>query len=512
MGGAMIEVLALPVAPGVPLLLVAGLAVPLTVLLSRHPLRLVGFGGAMVYSLDSAVLGFLLWTTTTTAATAGQLTAPGGGGLVPIAGAAWLPWLLGYVLSEAAAHQRRAAVRGYNILLSALAGLVFVAVALSVRAGVARLVDDDYAPVGVGVWDLVAVVLASGAYVGVDLLLSAVYVARVEGGRIGEVLADPAGIVAAGTVLAVNATAVLAAVLLTVAPWGLLLLVPVAVALVHATRTSTAVMGEHARARALYRGAVGCQAATTRDEVVEAVCAAAEDAAVATAVLRDTGPDDDQVGVAFDDEGVRRWLVVGPRRNRHAFDRDDEAALATLAALAEQALARVGAMERVREVAERDALTGVLNRGAVMSLVEQTVTPDSAVLFCDVDHFKSVNDTFGHRVGDQVLVSVARTLQEVVGADGTVGRVGGDEFVVLLPRTDAVRTEELRTTILQAMEPPVRGAGQEELRVGLSIGVAGVAELRAVATTDPADLAEALLEKADLRMYDDKRSGRRAGS
>lgn len=505
--GTLLELLLVPVVRDVPLAVVVGLAVPLTALLSRHPLRLVGFGGAIVYSLDGAVLAFLLWTAMRTA-----VAAPGGGpgawSLTLFVAAAWVPWLLGYVLAECTAHERRRVVRAYNIALSAAAGLLFVGLAVATRAALADLFGRGPATIQVGVWDLVAVVVGSAGYVGADLLLSAVFIARVEGGRVREVLADPAGLVAAGTVLAVNATAVLAAVLLTLSPWTLLLLVPVAAALVHATRTSTAALTEHARAQALYRGATGCQSATSAAEVLEAVATAAGAATAAPAVVAERPPRPDQVGGSFDDGGSRRWLVVGPRGNQHGFGDGDRTAVATLAALAEQSLARVGAMDRIRLVAEQDALTGVLDRGALLAVVARRAGPGSAVLFCDVDRFKAVNDTYGHRCGDQVLVHVATVLRDVVGAEGVVGRIGGDEFVVLLPSSDPGRTEGVRRAVLAAMQPAVQ-AGGHRLRVGLSIGVAAVADV--VDHVPPQDrdaLAEALLERADARMYDDKRAGR----
>lgn len=505
--GTLSQVLATPVVDAVPLLAVLLLAVPLTAVLSRHPLRLVGLGGAMVYSLDSAVLALLLWTTAPAVA-AGAVEAGGTSGLV-VALVAWLPWIAGYVVAEASATARRPVVRAYNIALSALAGAVFVGLALGTRTGTALLVTGQPAPPGVGVWDLLAVITASAGYVLTDLVLSACFVARVEHCSVRQVLADPAGFVAAGSALAVNATAVLVALLLTLAPWALLLLAPVAVALVLSTRTSTTALTEHARAQALYRGAEGCQSATTRDAVVDAVLAATRDAASAPAELRATPPAPGQVGAPVDDEDGRRWLVTGPRGNRQPFDRDDGAAVATLAALATQSLARVGAMDRIRHVAERDALTGVLNRGAFLDLVARSATPSSAVLFCDVDHFKSVNDTFGHRVGDEVLVRVSSTLRDVVGDAGVVGRIGGDEFVVLLVDTDPGRTDEVRSTVLAATEPPFAVADRD-LRVGLSIGVAAVTDLdpAAAGRLDRDQLAEALLEQADRRMYADKRSSR----
>ncbi len=364
--------------------------------------------------------------------------------------AVWAAWLLGYVASEASYRERRPAVRAYNVGLSALAGALFVGSALVVRAAVGVAVRGDPTPGRAGAWDLAAVVVASLAYVTTDLLLSALWVAHVERGTVRAALADPAGLIGGATVLAVNATAVLAALLMVGSPWSLLLLAPVAAALVHATRTGTVALTEHARAGALWTAAAGCQQAASREEVVAAVVAAAEVATAAPATLGADPPRPDQEGCRVDEGGTATWLVVGPRANRHCFVDGDRTAVATLAALCEQSLARIGAQERLRWVAEHDTLTGVLNRGAFLTEVAARLTPSTTVLFCDVDRFKSVNDTYGHRVGDQVLVAVTRGLCEVVGDRGTVGRLGGDEIVVLLPSPAPGATDLVRAAVLDS--------------------------------------------------------------
>lgn len=487
---------------GMPLLVLLLLSAPATALLSRRPLRLVGFGGAMVFSLDAAVLAFTLWVCV--------LVMGVGSDQLPLLGlgvAAWTAWLVGYAASEALYSGRRAAVRLYNVALSALAGALFVAAGLAVRSWVA-LGSTDITPDRSGPWDLAAVVVGSVAYVLTDLLLSALWVARVEGGTVRAALADPAGLIGGATVLAVNATAVLAAILLVRQPWSLLLLVPVATALVHATRTGTVALTEHARAGALYRAAAGCQQASSREEVVAAVVAAAGEATAAPVVLSPAPPAPDQVGCRVAEADAGTWLVVGPRANRHAFTDGDRTAVATLAALCEQSLARIGALDRLTWVAEHDTLTGVLNRGAFLAAAARSLTPSTAVLFCDVDRFKSVNDTHGHRAGDQVLAAVTHGLREVVGDRGTVGRLGGDELVVLLPSSSPGTPDLLRSAILGSEHLDVE-LPSARLRVELSIGVATVADLGPRAhELAPDDLAEALLERADARMYADKRAGR----
>jgi hypothetical protein len=266
---------------GVPLLVVLLLAVPATGLLSRRPLRLVGFGGAMVFSLDGAVLAGVLWV--------GLLaldgsTRPADEVVLGLAGlgalAAGLRRLRGHV------PRPPPGVRLCNIAMSAVAGALVRLRGPARPSGRRRRGAGRPDPTAAGLWDLAAVVVGSLAFVAADLLLSALWVARVEQETFRAALADPAGLIGGGTVLAVNAAAVLAALLYVGDPWALLLLAPVAAALVHATKTGTVALTEQARAGALYSAAAGCQQATSREQVLAAVVAAAAEATGAPAVLR----------------------------------------------------------------------------------------------------------------------------------------------------------------------------------------------------------------------------------
>ena len=94
-----------------------------------------------------------------------------------------------------------------------------------------------------------------------------------------------------------------------------------------------------------------------------------------------------------------------------------------------------------------------------------------ALLFLDLDHFKTVNDSLGHRVGDAVLMGLARRLRAVVRAQDTVARQGGDEFVLLLPETEADGAAHVAQKILAAAQEPFEAYGHE-LTVTPSVGVA----------------------------------------
>jgi diguanylate cyclase (GGDEF)-like protein/PAS domain S-box-containing protein len=132
-------------------------------------------------------------------------------------------------------------------------------------------------------------------------------------------------------------------------------------------------------------------------------------------------------------------------------------------------------------------------------------TKGLAVLFCDLDGFKSINDRFGHHTGDAVLIEVARRLATCVRDGDTVARLGGDEFVVLADGLGAADAADLAVRLRNAIIPPIRVDGRA-VRVGASFGIGWAA---------CGMTAEEVLRSADQRMYVEKRSRakvhRRAG-
>lgn len=123
-----------------------------------------------------------------------------------------------------------------------------------------------------------------------------------------------------------------------------------------------------------------------------------------------------------------------------------------------------------------------------------------AVLFCDLDGFKPINDRYGHHIGDAVLVEVARRLQQEIRGGDTVARLGGDEFVVLADDIAKDEADDLAARLKEAIEPPVQSNGQS-VRVGASFGI-GWASCGMT--------AEEVLRSADQKMYREKR-GRSRG-
>lgn len=163
---------------------------------------------------------------------------------------------------------------------------------------------------------------------------------------------------------------------------------------------------------------------------------------------------------------------------------------------------------RLDFMAHHDSLTGLPNRLQFQLQLEHGVAyarrHDSllAVLFVDIDRFKSINDTLGHDAGDQVLVQFAQRLRSCVREVDTVARQGGDEFIVLLTELHlSADAQQVADKIMKAIAEPFLVNG-ELLEVGASIGVA-------VYPDDDEDI-ETLIEKADLAMYAAKQRGKGA--
>jgi len=163
--------------------------------------------------------------------------------------------------------------------------------------------------------------------------------------------------------------------------------------------------------------------------------------------------------------------------------------------------------EQLRHDALHDALTGLPNRFLFMERLAHTIVrakrkegPQFAVLFLDLDRFKVINDSLGHHVGDQLLVTVARRLQACVRPADTVARLGGDEFAILLEEIhDPADATRVADRILHALGEPIDLGGYETFTSG-SIGIA----LSSFAYDRP----ELLLRNADMAMYRAKAAGR----
>ncbi len=155
------------------------------------------------------------------------------------------------------------------------------------------------------------------------------------------------------------------------------------------------------------------------------------------------------------------------------------------------------AERQLRFLAEVDSLTGALNRRAFGDALESALrrSTDIAVLYCDLDGFKPINDAHGHQAGDAVLIDFVQRLKDTVRGADLVGRLGGDEFAVALLGDADAGAEAIRRRIGDAMEAPIRVDGSD-VNVGVSIGTA---------LADEETTATELLARADAAMYDEKR-------
>jgi diguanylate cyclase (GGDEF)-like protein len=157
--------------------------------------------------------------------------------------------------------------------------------------------------------------------------------------------------------------------------------------------------------------------------------------------------------------------------------------------------------------ARTDALTGLENRRSMQErgLLDlkrsQRIAAPVSLILCDVDHFKRVNDRFGHEAGDAALRTVARTLRAALRETDLLGRWGGEEFIALLVETDAQTARE----IAERMRAAVASIGFDTLSEGMTISV-GVATLSDI--DDIPRAWEALLTDADRHLYRAKREGR----
>lgn len=152
--------------------------------------------------------------------------------------------------------------------------------------------------------------------------------------------------------------------------------------------------------------------------------------------------------------------------------------------------------DRLRSMALHDELTGLFNRAG---LAEAATQQGGALIYFDLDHFKLVNDSLGHKTGDQLLVEVARRAEARVGTSGTLARMGGDEFSVFCPEGLELASE-LAAALLNDLAQPFT-VGGHRLTVSASFGVAG-------ADWDGSDL-NALMRRADLALNAAQKQGRR---
>ncbi|WP_426143340.1 diguanylate cyclase [Pseudomonas sp. DWP3-1-2] len=161
---------------------------------------------------------------------------------------------------------------------------------------------------------------------------------------------------------------------------------------------------------------------------------------------------------------------------------------------------------QLQKLSSTDHLTGLYNRGHWEEAVKREYARHSryasnaSLVMIDIDHFKRVNDTYGHQAGDAVIRRVAEVIRRHARDTDVVGRYGGEEFAVLLPDTDKEGARVFSERLRQAIEAEVVEHEGQRIRCTISLGVADLSQ--------PLEGYESLIERADQALYDSKENGR----
>lgn len=225
------------------------------------------------------------------------------------------------------------------------------------------------------------------------------------------------------------------------------------------------------------------------------------------------------LAAALAGEAVERYETVLERADGSTFDawltfspiNDADGLVTGVAAIARDISDRKRLEDELAHQALHDALTGLPNRVLFQDRLGQSLNQDAgrkrpvtgrhAVLFIDLDDFKVINDTLGHRIGDDLLVAMARRLEDCLRAGDTAARLGGDEFTVLVHNVNGVdEAEAAADRILLELRQPFELEGGHRVSVSASIGIA----LGVPGVDDPGDL----LRSADTALYEAKGHGK----
>ena len=168
--------------------------------------------------------------------------------------------------------------------------------------------------------------------------------------------------------------------------------------------------------------------------------------------------------------------------------------------------ARIDAERRLKNMAMTDALTGVPNRRAFIERCQFLNDEGGArsVAILDIDHFKRVNDTFGHAAGDAVIKHLAESLARSIRSDDMVARLGGEEFALILNSESKDKAHQRLEALRQEIEQSQVTFDGEQIGYTISIGALFIADDESASS----DLEQAVLDHADKALYEAKKSGR----
>jgi diguanylate cyclase (GGDEF)-like protein len=450
------------------------LAVGLIVLMSHFPLVLTNRAGDVVIGFETCVLVFLVLTARPVEALA--------------------VWCIGSVIAHGT-QKKVWRTRIFNIGLTCLGGGLLVAVVV---------LANPKGPAG----QLLAVMVGCSVYFLFDLWLTAFSLAVEARAPISAALRWRSVPLGLACFVSIDTLGYLAARLHRSDPaWTLLLLfVPIGTILVAVRSVSRTHLAQQ-RLAGLLAAATEAPDWTSDLEIENALAAkAAQTLRHTEAELRADQPRPPELGTPIDVEGrARRYLVVRRSANGDHFEEEDVQALEALAAIGVAALNRRRLADEMAYLARHDVLTGLSNRAVFgdrlsHALARRRSRQLVAVLYCDLDGFKGVNDLFGHEAGDRLLTSVAERLRGCLRPEDTAARLGGDEFGILLDDLEEEGDAEVvAQRVLDSLGPPFVLGGRE-FRVDASIGIAYAGR--------DAPSAEALLRSADTAMYRAKAMGK----
>lgn len=200
------------------------------------------------------------------------------------------------------------------------------------------------------------------------------------------------------------------------------------------------------------------------------------------------------------------WLYVVYSEDQSFFLPEEQDLIDTIASDLGRWIELEQADQRIMQMATHDGLTGLPNRYLLEDRIKQALAHDqrrqeqAAVLFVDLDHFKTINDSLGHAMGDSLLQEVAARLSAIIRSEDTVVRHGGDEFIILLP--NIIDNQEAKVVAQKILHELNRSflIQEKELHIGGSIGIA-------LFPSDGDDM-ETLLKNSDIAMYHAKKNGR----
>jgi GAF domain-containing protein len=383
-------------------------AMALIVVMSRFPLVLTHRSGDVVIGFETCVLVYLV------------LTAP------PVE--AFAIWSIGTALANLSSRKIWRS-RIFNTGLTILGGGLLVLVVTVFDPGPSQKAVQ-----------LVAVMLGCAVYFFFDLLMTACSLAIEDGCTLSSVLRWRSVPLGLACFVSVETLGYLAALLgLSEPGWTLLLLlVPVGTILV-AVRSVSHNRQAQARLSGLLEAAIQAPDWSDVDQIESLLLEKAQRTLRhTTATLRSTPAVAPEIGAPIEVEGrPTRHLVVRHHVSGKQFDTDDRAALEALTAVGVSALNRRRLSDQMTYLARHDVLTGLHNRSVFAERLRDALARRAprglvAVLYCDLDGFKEVNDLLGHEAGDRLLVAVAHRVLGCLRPEDTAARLGGDEFGILL--------------------------------------------------------------------------------